>query len=106
MTFPRGTCLTSYSEAYEVYSPRLISRPAEPGLDWTSHPPGPVRAAGCRPHRAGESRPRAAAPAQALIATMRSIGMRAFSATPAGTFTSPVNSRRLSRSLGSVIIFM
>jgi hypothetical protein len=40
------------------------------------------------------------------MATMRSIGTRARSAMSAGTFTSPVRSRRQSRSLGSVIIFM
>ena len=40
------------------------------------------------------------------IATMRSIGTRARSATSAGTLTSNFISRRLSRSFGSVIIFM
>jgi len=39
-------------------------------------------------------------------ATMRSMGIRARAATAAGTFTSPLMSRRQSRSLGSVIIFM
>jgi hypothetical protein len=40
------------------------------------------------------------------IATMRSIGTRARSAIAGGTLTSPVMSRRQSRSFGSVIIFM
>ena len=40
------------------------------------------------------------------IATMRSIGVRARSATASGTLTAGAPSRSASRSLGSVIIFM
>ena len=41
-----------------------------------------------------------------MIATIRSIGSRARSATSAGTLTSCTPSRSESRSFGSVIIFM
>ena len=63
------------------------------------------------PGRVGPAGPRAVERAaregrRHPMATMRSIGTRARAATSSGTFTTPLRSRRQSRSLGSVIIFM